>query len=73
MNESKPTSTNAQDQRSLASMIANGELPVPIDWPEDRLLILLNDVHNLRRRRLVSFIARAIARDICREQRQEES
>jgi len=55
----------------LATMVASGELPIPVDWPDDRLRVLLNDVHELRRRRLVALIARAIASELCREPRQE--
>ncbi|MEK6238702.1 MAG: hypothetical protein N2C14_28615 [Planctomycetales bacterium] len=57
--------------RSLASLVADGELPIPVDWPADRLRPLLREVHELRRRRLVALIARAIASDLRREERQE--
>ena len=53
----------------LAEMIATGEAPVPNDWPPDVLSTLLELVHVARHRRLVHFIARAIASDIDREKR----
>ena len=72
---------NKNDQRAateadrlprIAELVANGEIPIPVDWPEDRLLPLLDLVHAARRRRLVRFFARVIASDICRNDRQEE-
>ncbi|TWT97283.1 hypothetical protein [Neorhodopirellula pilleata] len=53
----------------LAEMIATGEAPVPNDWPPDVLSPLLDLVHVARHRRLVHFIACAIASDIDREKR----
>ncbi len=62
---------SAEDLPQMAAMVASGELPIPVSWPPDRLLALLERVHELRRRRLVALIARAIASDLCRKQRQE--
>ena len=53
----------------LAEMIATGEAPVPTDWPPDLLSSLLDLVHVARHRRLMQFIACAIASDIDREKR----
>ncbi len=64
--------TDADRLPKIAESIANGELPIPVDWPEDRLLPLLDLVHAARRRRLVRYFARMIAGDICRENRQED-
>lgn len=60
------------DLARMAEMVACGDLPIPLDWSPDRLRKLLADVHVLRRRRLVQLIARAIASELCREERQEE-
>ena len=62
---------NVPDERlpDLAEMIATGEAPVPNDWPLDVLSTLLDLVHVARHRRLVHFIACAIASDIDREKR----
>ncbi len=70
----KRTETAAKVDRlpKIAELIANGEIPIPVDWPEDRLLPLLDLVHAARRRRLVQYFARLIASDICRIDRQEE-
>lgn len=57
----------------IAEMIADGEIPLPIDWPNGRLHHLLDLVHAARRRRLVSFIARTIASDIRRQERRTEN
>ena len=55
-----------------AELIANGEVPIPVDWPEDRLFPLLDLVHVARRRRLVRYFARLVAKDICRANRESE-
>ena len=55
-----------------AELIADGELPIPVDWPEESLSPLLDLVHAARRRRLVRYIARVIAGDICRHDRQKD-
>ncbi|MGZ0173243.1 MAG: hypothetical protein ACKVHE_27255, partial [Planctomycetales bacterium] len=56
----------------IAEMIAEGELPVPTDWPPHRLQPLLDLVHVARRRRLVRFVARVMANDIRRQERRQE-
>ena len=56
----------------IAEMIAEGELPVPTDWPPHRLQPLLDLVHVARRRRLVKFVARVMANDIRRQERRQE-
>ena len=56
----------------IAEMIADGEIPIPVDWPDSHLHPLLDLVHAARRRRLVHFIARTIASDIRREERRRE-
>ena len=49
-----------------AELIANGELPIPMDWPVHHLSALLDLVHDSRRRKLVRYFSRLIAKDICR-------
>lgn len=56
----------------IARMIAEGELPVPTDWPPERLQPLLDLVHVARRRRLAKFVARIVANDIRRQERRED-
>jgi hypothetical protein len=56
----------------IAEIIAEGEVPIPIDWEPDRLLPLLDLVHRTRRNISVKFIARVIANDIRRQERREE-
>ena len=56
----------------IAEIVADGEVPIPIDWEPDRLLPLLDLVHRNRRHSLVKFIARVIANDIRRQERREE-
>ena len=72
LNNRTDAATDADRLPRIAELIANGELSIPVDWPEDRLLPLLDLVHAARRRRLVRYFARVIAGDICREDRQGE-
>ncbi len=72
LNQSEADSVSAERLPQIAEMIADGEIPIPVDWPDSRLHPLLNLVHAARRRRLVHFIARAIASDIRREERRKE-
>jgi|SaaInlStandDraft_5_1057022.scaffolds.fasta_scaffold361249_1 hypothetical protein len=64
--------TASDCQQRLSVMVADGEVPIPIDWEPDRLLPLLDLVHRTRRHSLVKFIARVIANDIRRQERREE-
>ena len=48
----------------IADLVARGELPVPLHLPAEQLDKVVCDVRQHRRRRLVKFIARAIAQDI---------
>lgn len=57
----------------IAEMIAEGELPIPLEWEAEHLATLLDLVHDARRKRLVSFVARCIASDIRRLERQKEN
>ncbi len=50
----------------LAELVASGELSLPVDLPPDQLELLVRKVRQRRRRRLVRFIADAIAMDIHR-------
>ena len=64
--------TEAQQQLDLsgprfqrvAELVANGDLPLPLDLPDEQLVRLVREVQDRRRRRLVHFVARAIAIDI---------
>ena len=55
----------------VAELVANGDLPLPLDLPDEQLARLVREVHDRRRRRLVQFIARAIAIDIATGHGQE--
>ena len=59
----------ASQLKKIAETIANGEIPIPIDWAEDELNQLLDLVHVARRKQLLQFFARTVARDICRRDR----
>ena len=48
----------------LAALVAIGEAPFPADFEPQDLQIVLAEVARLRRRKLVRFVARAIAQDI---------
>jgi len=48
----------------LAALVAVGEAPFPADFEPQDLQIVLAEVARLRRRKLVRFVARAIAQDI---------
>lgn len=63
---------SAQRLPQIAEMIADGEIPIPVDWPDNHLHPLLDLVHAARRRRLVHFFARVIASGIRREERRRE-
>ena len=53
-----------QQLRRTAELVANGDLPLPLDLPDEQLAKLVREVQERRRRRLVHFVARAIAMDI---------
>ena len=69
---SQDTSNDKGRLTKISESIANGEIPIPVDWPDDQLHPLLDLVHAARRRRLVRFLARLVARDICRRDRKEQ-
>jgi hypothetical protein len=48
----------------VAELVANGDLPLPLDLSDEQLAKLVREVQERRRRRLVHFVARAIAMDI---------
>ena len=64
------TDTSVQSVRSdqqlqrIAALVADGDLPLPLDLPDKQLAKLVREVQERRRRRLVQFVARAIAMDI---------
>lgn len=71
-NDHVSSPTEAESSRNLerwSRLIADGHVPIPQDWPEADLLNLVLRVSELRRHRLLTFIARTIAQDIvrCRE------
>lgn len=71
LNNRTETVISTERLHQTAELIANGELPIPAHWPEHRLSSLLDLVHAARRRRLVRYVARVIASDLCRQDRQE--
>ncbi len=48
----------------VTELVASGDLPLPLDLPDEQLARLVREVQDQRCRRLVHFIARAIAIDI---------
>ena len=50
--------------RRTAELVASGELPLPRRLPAEQRTALAREVQRRRRRRLVQFVARAIAVDI---------
>ena len=50
----------------LAALVAVGETTLPTDLEHGELLIVLAETARIRRRKLIRFIARAIAQDIHR-------
>lgn len=62
-NDSPPTDQN-QYLRRLASLIAVGDAPMPTDLEPSEESLVLAEVAQLRRDRLIQFLALAIARDI---------
>ncbi len=71
MQSLKPQATNSDDSSydpsAHAALIASGCTSIPTDWPPDRLEPLLDEVHRLRRQRLVQFLALAIAKNLAAE------
>ncbi len=63
---SGPPNRSAEHLFRLAELVASGELVLPVDLPSDQLDQLVRQVRTRRRRRLVRYIARAIATDIHR-------
>jgi hypothetical protein len=57
-------SVSGPQLQRVADMVATGDLPVPLHLPDDQLAMLVREVRELRRQRLVQFIARAIAMHI---------
>jgi hypothetical protein len=63
--------TSEQLQR-WAARIAEGQDPFPRDLPAAERERLATEVRRLRRERLLAFLARAIAQDIRRQERQDK-
>ena len=67
LNTTKTPELQSPEQLArLADLVACGGLPLPVDLHPDLLEHLAHEVRQRRHRRLVSFIARAIAKDIFR-------
>ena len=64
---------DATELRRLASLVADGEIPLPTDLPDRDLLALCRHVKKALRQRLVQYVARAIAMDIHRERGPHET
>ena len=60
-----------QRLRRLASLVAIGDAPMPTELEPSELSFVLGEVARLRRDRLITFLALAIARDIHRERELE--
>jgi hypothetical protein len=62
----------SQRFQRMAEMVATGDLPLPQHLTDEQFAMLVRDVQRRRRRRLVQFVARAIATHIVhgREPRQ---
>lgn len=63
----KSASVDAKSRNTFArqaEVVANGQMPFPVDLPESEAERLRLEVVRLRRKRFIAFIARAIARDI---------
>ncbi|TWU32787.1 hypothetical protein Q31b_57970 [Novipirellula aureliae] len=58
---------NGYELSAHAALIASGRIAIPTDLPPDRLQPLLDEVHRLRRQRLVQFLALAIAKNLATE------
>ena len=68
-NRSQDEITRASRLKKTAEVIASGEIPIPVDWPQTELQQLLDLVHDARRKRLLRFFAKTVAKDICRRDR----
>ena len=60
------------DPRRMAELVASGDLPLPQHLPLEQLDRLARDVQQLRRQRLVQFVARVIANDIYNARRSKQ-
>lgn len=75
----QPAASVEQDSRTLgeenlnrmASLIANAEMPFPLELPPDQISLLAAKVRSLNRKRLVQFVADVIARKILRDRRRD--
>lgn len=59
------TIRNTEHLERIAHLVGTGELPFPTDLPTDQIERLVALVRERRRRKLVQFLARAIAKNIC--------
>ena len=55
-----------------ARMITSGQVPFPMDLPLQKQEILVREVARLRQKRLLKYIARAIAMDIHRSREKQK-
>ena len=62
-----PLTDPNQRLRRLASLVAIGDAPMPTELEPTELSFVLAEVARLRRDRLITFLALAIARDIHRD------
>jgi hypothetical protein len=53
-----------------AELVAAGDLPLPQHLTDEQLAMLVREVRQRRRQRLVQYVARAIAQDILRSRGQ---
>jgi hypothetical protein len=59
-----PSVTRRLDLKQLAELVAHGEIPIPTDLAANELQTLVTNVRTIRRRQLLSYVARVIATDI---------
>jgi hypothetical protein len=73
IDEQPETTASGADQLvRIADLVARGEMPVPQHLRAEQLHSLVREVRKRRRRRLVKFIARAIALDIHRSRESDK-
>ena len=64
-NRSQDQNTYASQLKRTAEVIANGEIPIPVDWPQADLEQLLDLVHDARRKGYLSARSKATRRRLC--------
>ncbi|MBL9165608.1 MAG: hypothetical protein JNL18_22985 [Planctomycetaceae bacterium] len=63
----RPPTENPEAFERRAQMVARGELPFPGGVPDDDQRAIVSRVREIRKERLLEYVARVIAMDIHRE------